>query len=67
MRLVLGKYSEAYKVVQYLSLIKLYREGQHESVGLPSEGFRLLFKCYKAFGNNPVQCFQIVIRHLGQC
>ncbi len=63
---MLGKDSKAYKVVQYLSLIKLYREGHHESPGLPSEGFSLLFKRYKAIGNSPVQCFQIVIRHLGQ-
>ena len=67
LRLVLGEYSQAYKVVQYLCLIKSYREGRHENPGLPSEGFSLLFKRYKAIGNSRVQCLQIVIRHLGQC
>ena len=67
MRLDLSNYSKAYKVVQYVFLIKLYREGQRENPGLPSEGIRLLFERYKTIGNSLVQCIQIVIRHLGQC
>ena len=67
MRPVLGKNSKANKVVQYLFLIKSYRESQHENPGLPSEGFTLLFKRYDTFGNSLVQCIQIVMRHLGQC